>query len=80
MFYLMMHSTHFLYGFMVLVYGERPLRLGINFQLTITALLNACRLDSTYHDLCKPVVENWLDLEVSQWVHKSHHVTNIHFL
>ena len=64
MFYLMTHSTHFVYGYMAsniwlrtipIVRKETRCRhMGYSFQLTARVLLYAPshRQDSTYHGLC----------------------------
>ena len=75
MFYLTMHSTHFIYGYMasdiwlrtiMIVRKEtRCHHIGYSFRLTARVLLYAPshRQDSTYHSLC------WLEREIAQWVH-----------
>ena len=64
MFYLMTHSTHFIYGYMVsdiwlrtilIVRKETRCRhMGYSYQLTAMVLLYAPshRQDNTYHGLC----------------------------
>ena len=64
MFYLMMHSTHFIYGYMasniwlrtiLIVRGEtHSHRIDYSFQLAARVLLYAPshRQESTYHSLC----------------------------
>ena len=64
MFYLTMHSTHFIYGYMALDIWLRTIlivrkktccrHIGYSFQLTARVLLYAPshRQDSTYHRLC----------------------------
>ena len=64
MFYLTMHSTHFIYGYMasdilirtiLIARGETRCRhIGYSFRLTARVLLYAPshRQDSTYHGLC----------------------------
>ena len=64
MFYLMMHSTHFIYGYMASDIWLRTIRIvrketrcghiGYSFRLAARVLLYASshRQDSTYHDLC----------------------------
>ena len=64
MFYLMMHSTHFIYSYMasdiwlrtILIVREetRCHHIGYSFRLAARVLLYAPshRQDSTYHDLC----------------------------
>ena len=73
MFYLTMHSTPFIYGYMasdiwlrtiMIVRKEtRCCHIGYSFRLTARVLLYAPshRQNSTYHGLCytKPVVHNW---------------------
>ena len=78
MFYLMTHSTHFIYGYMasdiwlrtiLIVRKETCCRhVGYSFQLTTRVLLYAPshRQDSTYH--ITPVVEHWLEREIAKWV------------
>ena len=72
MFYLMMHSTHFIYGYMVSDIWLRTIlivrketcchHIGYSYRLTARVLLYALshRQDSTYHGLVTPVVEHWL--------------------
>ena len=45
--------------------------MGYFFQLAAGDLLYppSHRQDSTYHALCLPVVEHWLELEIAQWTH-----------
>ena len=44
--------------------------MGYSFQLArIVLYAPTYRQDITYHDLCKPVVEHWLEREIAQWVH-----------
>ena len=64
MFYLMTHSTHFIYGYMasdiwlrtILIVREetRCRHIGYSYRLTARVLLHAPshRQDSTYHSLC----------------------------
>ena len=64
MFYLTMHSTHFIYGYMVLDIWDRTIQIarektrchhmGYSFGLTARVLLYAQshRQDRTYHGLC----------------------------
>ena len=42
-----------------------------SFRLTARVLLYAPshRQDGTYHVLCTPFVEHWLEREIAQWVH-----------
>ena len=45
--------------------------MGYSFRLAARVLLYvpSHRQDSTYHSLCYPVVEHWLELEITQWDH-----------
>ena len=45
--------------------------IGYSFRLAARVLLYAPphRQDSTYHGLFTPVVEDWLEREIAQWVH-----------
>ena len=60
MFYLTMHSTHFIYGYMVKDHSDSErgetcwCHMGYSFRLTARVPLYAPshRQDSTYHDLC----------------------------
>ena len=64
MFYLTMHSTHFIYGYMASDIWQRTTQIareetrcchmGYSFRLAATVLLYASsqRQDSTYHGLC----------------------------
>ena len=77
MFYLTTHSTHFIYGYMasdiwlrtiLIVRKEtRCLHIGYSYRLTARVLLYAPshRQDNTYHGLCLPVVEHWLERELN---------------
>ena len=79
MFYLMTHSTHFIYGYMVsdiwlrtilIVRKEtRCCHIGYSFQLTARVLLYAPshRQDSTYHSLCY-TSHGSLEREIAKWV------------
>ena len=81
MFYLTMHSTHFIYGYMasdiwlrtiLIVKKEICCRhIGYSLQLTARVLLYAPshRKDSTYHGLCYTSREHWQEQEIAQWVH-----------
>ena len=62
MFYLMMHSTHFL---MVICQTHE-----YSFRLAVKVFLYASshREDNTYHSFVTPVVEHWLEWEIDQWV------------
>ena len=78
MFYLTTHSTHFIYGYMasdiwlrtiLIVRKETRCRhIGYSYRLTARVLLYAPshRQDNTYHGLCSPVVEHWLEREIAQ--------------
>ena len=80
MFYLTMHSTHFIYGYMasdiwlrtiLIVRKEtRCHHIGYSYRLTARVLLYAPshRQDNTYH-FVTPVMEHWLEREIAQWVH-----------
>ena len=81
MFYLMTHSTHFIYGYMasdiwlrtiLIVRKETRCRhICYSFRLAARVLLYAPshRLDSTYHGLCYTSFGHWLEREIAQWVH-----------
>ena len=76
-----MHSTHFIYGYMVLAYGKGTLRergeaccyhyMGYSFRLAGRVLVYAPshRQDSTYTTFITPILEHWLEREIAQWVH-----------
>ena len=76
-FYLTTHSTHYIYGYMasdiwlrtiLIVRKETRCRhIGYSYRLTARVLLYAPshRQDNTY----TPVVEQWLEREIAQWVH-----------
>ena len=76
MFYLMMHSTHFNYGYMASDIWKRTTQIarkktrcrhiGYSFRLAARFLLYASphRQDNT------PVVEHWLEREIAQWHYK----------
>ena len=77
MFYLTMHSTHFIYSYMasdiwlrtilIVTKETRGHHIGYSFQLTAKVLFYAPshRQDSTYHSLCYTRLER----EIAQWVH-----------
>ena len=79
MFYLTMHSTHFIYGYMasdiwlrtiLIVRKEtRCHHIGYSYQLTVRVLSYAPshRQDNTA--FVTPVMEHWLEREIAQWVH-----------
>ena len=77
MFYLMMHSTHFIYGYMAsdMVKDSKRgnplpphgLLFSINSKGSFICTIH--RQDSTNHGLVTPVVEHWLEREIAQWVH-----------
>ena len=65
--YLTTHSTHFIYGYMT----SDTRHIGYSFRLAARVLLYASshRQDNTYHGFVTPVVEHWLEREITQWVH-----------
>ena len=79
MFYLTMHSTHFIYSYMasdiwlrtILIVREetRCRHIDYSFRVTARVLLYASshRQDST--SFVTPVVEHWVEREIAQWVH-----------
>ena len=81
MFYLTMHSKHFIYGYMVsdiwlrtilIVRKETRCRnMGYSFRLAARVLLYAPshRQDSTYHSLCYTSHGALLEREIAQCVH-----------
>ena len=81
MFYLTTHSTHFIYGYMasdiwlrtiLIVRKETRCRhIGYSYRLTARVLLYALFIGSITHTTAfvTPVVENWLEREIAQWVH-----------
>ena len=48
---------------------SRCRHMGYYFRLTARVLLYAPSQDITFHGLCSPVVEHWLEREIAQWVH-----------
>ena len=78
MFYLTTHSTHFIYGYMasdiwlrtiLIVRKETRCRhMGYSFRLAARVLLYAPshRQDSTTTAFVTPVVEHWLEREISR--------------
>ena len=81
MFYLTMHSTHFIYGYMasdiwlrtiLIVKKEtRCCHIDYSYRLTARVLLYAPshRQDNTYHSLCYTSRGAQLEREIAQWVH-----------
>ena len=81
MFYLTMHSTHFIYRYMasdiwlqtiLIVIKETCCRhIGYSYRLTARVLLYAPPTDRIAHTTAfvPPVVEHWLEREIAQWVH-----------
>ena len=85
MFYLTMHLTYFIYGYMTLAiiimvkeFSERleicfRHYMGYTFRLAAEDGLNiyvpSHKQDSTYHGVDVPVVEHWLEREIAEWVH-----------
>ena len=80
-FYLTMHSTHFIYGYMasdiwlrtiLIVRKETRCRhIGYSFRLTARVILYHHPTDRIAHTkaFVTPVVEHWLEREIAQWVH-----------
>ena len=80
-FYLTMHSTHFIYGYMtsyiwlrtiLIVRKETCCRhIGYSYRLTARVLLYAPYTDKITHTttFVTPVMEHWLVREIAQWVH-----------
>ena len=73
MFYLMTHSTHFIYGIWCWTHGKEPLGEKRNlsplhrllFPVSTRDLLYALsHQDSTYHSLFTPVVQHWLEQDI----------------
>ena len=83
MFYLMTHSTHFIYGYMasdiwlrtiLIVRKETRCRhIGYSYRLTARVLFFYMHhpTDRITHTTAfvTPVVEHWLEREIAQWVH-----------
>ena len=81
MFYLMMHLTHFIYGYMVsdiwlrtilIVRKETRCRyMGYSYWLAARFFLMHHPTDRIAHTTAfvTPVVEHWLEWEIAQWVH-----------
>ena len=78
MFYLMTHSTHFIYGYMaldlwlrtILIVRKETLCRHIGYSLRLTAKQHH-PTDRIAHitAFVTPVVEHWLEREIAQWVH-----------
>ena len=78
MFYLTMHSTHFIYEYMasdiwlrtILIAREetRCHHMDCSFRLAAKVLLYTDRIIHTTA-FVTPVVEHWLEWEIAQWVH-----------
>ena len=80
MFYLTMHSTHFIYGYMasdiwlrtiLIVRKETRCRhIGYSYRLTGFFYMHhpTDRITHTT-SFVTPVVEHWLEREIAQWVH-----------
>ena len=81
MFYLTMHSTHFIYGYMasdiwlrtiLIVRKETHCRhIGYSFRLTARFFYMHHPTDRIAHTTAfvTPVVVHWLEREIAQWVH-----------
>ena len=79
MFYLMTHSTHFIYGYTasdiwlrtILIVGKetRSRHIGYSYRLTARVLLYAPSHRQNNTAFVTPVVEHWLEREIAQWVH-----------
>ena len=81
MFYLMTHSTNFIYGYMasdiwlrtiLIVRKDTHCRhIGYSFRLTTMVILYDHPTDRIAHTTAFdiPVVEHWLEREIAQWVH-----------
>ena len=81
MFYLTMHSTHFIYGYMALDIWLRTIlivrketccrHIGYSYRLTARVLNMHHPTDRIAHTTAfnTPVVEHWLEREIAQWVH-----------
>ena len=81
MFYLMTHSTHFIYGYMasdiwlrtILIVRKdtRCCHIGYYYRLAARVLYMHHPTDRITHTTAfvTPVVEHWLEREIAQWVH-----------
>ena len=77
MFYLTIHSTHFIYGYMasdiwlrtILIVGKEICcrHISYSFRLTARVLLYARIAHTT--SVVTQVAEHWLEREIAQWVH-----------
>ena len=80
MFYLMTHSTHFIYGYMVsdillrtillVRKGTRCRHIGYSFRLAAIFYMHH-PIDRIAHTTAfvTPVLGHWLEREIAQWVH-----------
>ena len=66
-FYLTIHSTHFIYGYMVSDSGKWLVH-GYSYQFITRDVLHELshKQDSTYQGLCYTVVEHWFQWEIAQ--------------
>ena len=72
MFYLMTHSTHFIYGYMVKDHSdsERGNLLPPHGQQAFFDMHHHTdRITHTLLVFVTPVVEHWLEREIVQWLH-----------
>ena len=82
MFYLTTHSTHFIYGYMASYIWLRTIQIereetrcrhyiGYSFRLTARGFYMLHPTDRIAHTtvFITPVVEHWLEREITQWVH-----------
>ena len=75
MFYLMTHSTHFIYDYMVSDMVKERVNLlpphGLLFLIRIKGSFISIIPDRIIHTTAfiTPVMEHWLEREIAQWVH-----------
>ena len=73
MFYLTMHSTHFIYGYMVKDHsgnerGNPLMQHGLLFPISCKGSFICTRI-AHITAFISPVVEHWLERETARWVH-----------
>ena len=75
MFYLTMHSTNFIYGYMASGIWERTIQIEREENTDVTTLQGMFYMHHPIDRIActtafvNPVMEHWLEWEIAQWVH-----------